>query len=98
VDLAGDEAGTASAADPDLFMTVLEAREQIEAAQSEGELEGLKHENDERMTECVDVLGSALQEGDVETATAECVRLRYWVNIRESIQAWEKGGEVRLQH
>ncbi|KAK8084424.1 Co-chaperone Hsc20 [Apiospora hydei] len=31
-------------------------------------------------------------------AEREAVRLRYWVNIRESIDAWEKGKPVVLEH
>lgn len=79
-------------------MDVLEAREAIEEAEEEGDLKGLKEENDRRMAESVRVLEEAFAKDDLERAKKEAVRLRYWVNIAESIHGWEKGKPVVLQH
>jgi molecular chaperone HscB len=99
IDLAADEAGSASgSADPEVLMAVLEAREAIEGADSEDDLREVGEENESRIAECEDGLAAALKEGDVQTATGLAVRLRYWINVRESIQNWEKGKEVVLQH
>lgn len=79
-------------------MDVLEAREAIEEAEEEGDLKGLREENDERMAESVRILEEAFAKDDLETAKKEAVRLRYWVNIGDSIHGWEKGKPVVLQH
>ncbi|KAK0753800.1 hypothetical protein B0T18DRAFT_484440 [Schizothecium vesticola] len=48
VDLAGDES-TGPGEDPEVLMAVLEAREAIDAAREEGELEGVRVENEGRV-------------------------------------------------
>ncbi|KAK4140023.1 HSCB C-terminal oligomerization domain-containing protein [Dichotomopilus funicola] len=99
IDLEGDEANQhGGAPDPELLMTVLEAREVMEEAQTEADLEGVRVENEGRIEACEEGLGRALEEGDVQGARAEAVRLRYWVNIREGVRGWERGKEVVLQH
>lgn len=84
--------------DQELLMVVLEARELIEEAQEEQELEGLKQENDERIAESVEVLEKGMAESDWMGCKAECARLRYWMNIKQSIEEWEPGKPVMLQH
>ncbi|KAI1819866.1 Co-chaperone Hsc20 [Xylaria intraflava] len=96
LDVANDE--TAKVEDPELLMLVLETRECIEEAEEEGELEGLKVENEERIRECEDRLERLFAADELDAAAAEVVRLRYWVNVRESINNWEKGKPVVLQH
>jgi molecular chaperone HscB len=99
VDLEGDEAGTQSAApDAELLMTVLEAREVIEEAQREEDLEEVRVANEERIDEAERRIGEALEGGDVQAAKEEAVRLRYWVNIREGVKGWERGKPLVLQH
>lgn len=80
-------------------MEVLEARETIEDAEEEGELEGLRTVNEERIREVEGELERVFREGDVEGCRRGVVRLRYWVNIRESLDGWEKGkGVPNLVH
>ncbi|TPX15641.1 uncharacterized protein E0L32_004339 [Thyridium curvatum] len=100
VDLAGDEAGAVAGrhADPELLGAVMEARETIEEARAEEELEPLRRENEERIRLGEEALGRAFRDGDAEAAAREAVRMRYWVNIREGIDAWEEGREPVLQH
>ena len=81
-----------------MLMEVLEAREAIEDAEREEDLEGLRTENEARIEASVGVLEEAFQKDDLEAAKNEAVRLRYWVNIRESLDSWEKGKPVVLQH
>ncbi|CAN8098585.1 unnamed protein product [Discula destructiva] len=98
-DLAGDEASELSGpADPEVLMVVLEARESIEEAATEGELEGVREENEARIAASLRALERAFVEEDVEAAVKETVRLRYWVNIRDSVKNWEAGKPVVLQH
>lgn len=98
IDLAGDEAASHAGADPGLLADVLCAREAIEEAESEGDLEGVGAENEGRIGECERALERLFREGDVRGAVRECVRLRYWVNIKEGVDGWEKGRGVVLQH
>lgn len=96
LDVAADE--TAKVEDPELLMEVLEAREQIEEAQDEAELAPLREANAAREDESVALLEDAFAKADLEAAVRECVKLRYWVNIRESIDNWERGKLVVLEH
>ncbi|KAH8771655.1 HSCB C-terminal oligomerization domain-containing protein [Diaporthe sp. PMI_573] len=104
VDLAGDEAGSHTggaggpAADPALLVEVLEAREAIDEAESEADLDGPMAENEERIARCVEGLRRAFTQGDVEGAIGEAVRLRYWESIKEGIRGWEKGAGGGLLH
>ena len=84
--------------DPELLMQVLESREMIEEAESEEELEPMKEENEGRIGRSLEVLERAFKEEDLGRAKEEAVRLRYWVNIKESLQGWEKGKPVVLVH
>lgn len=79
-------------------MEVMAAREVIEEATSEQELEEVRVENNERIQVCLEELEGAFEREDVTAAVRETVRLRYWENIRESIDAWEEGKPVVLQH
>lgn len=96
IDVAEDE--TAKVDDPELLMEVLDTREEIEGAAEEEELDGLKKVNDERIAASEKVLDSAFKEDDLKGAKEEAVRLRYWVNIKESLDGWEKGKPVVLVH
>lgn len=101
VDLAGDEAGShagGAPADPALLMEVLEAREAIDEAESEDDLEGPMAENEERIGRCLEGLRRAFAEGDVDGAVEEAIRLRYWESIKEGIRGWEKGVGGGLLH
>lgn len=95
-DVGGDE--TAKVEDPELLMEVLEAREEIEAAETEEEIAEMKRVNDGKVEASVRLLEEAFERDDVEVAKTECVKLRYWVNILESLNAWEKGKPVVLVH
>lgn len=96
IDIAEDE--TAKLDDAELLMEVLDTREEIENAAEEGELNELKRVNDERIDASEKVLDIAFKEDDIAAAKEEAVRLRYWVNIKESLDGWEKGKPVVLVH
>jgi molecular chaperone HscB len=96
VDVAEDE--TLKVEDPELLMEVLETREEIEEAQEEAELMELAAVNNERIERSEKVLDEAFKVDDINTARSEAVKLRYWINIKDSIHAWEKGKPVVLHH
>lgn len=93
-----------------LLEQVMEVREQIEEAQSEAQVDALRHENEGRIAEAEGALGTAfagLGEGEgqgreyqetLKEATRWAIRLRYWVNVRDTLHNWEKGQAVVLQH
>ena len=84
--------------DAELLGAVMEVREAVEGAQEEAELEAWKRENEERISGSEGVLAGCFERGDVEGAKREAVRLRYWVNVKESLEGWERGKGVVLQH
>lgn len=96
VDVANDE--RLKVDEPELLMVVLEAREEIEEAESEEDIQGIREENEERIAQGEEALERAFREDDVEAAKREAVRMRYWVNIRESLDNWEPGKPVVLEH
>ncbi|KAF4437340.1 molecular chaperone [Fusarium acutatum] len=96
VDVANDE--TLKVEESELLMLVLEAREEIEDAEHEEDLDEPRAANDARIAESEQVLERAFQHDDIEAAKHEAVRLRYWVNIKESLDNWERGHHVVLQH
>ncbi|OAL07226.1 Co-chaperone Hsc20 [Phaeosphaeriaceae sp. SRC1lsM3a] len=96
IEVAEDE--TAKVDDPELLMEVLEAREEIEEAESEDDLVEMKTVNEERIRASEEVLERVFKEDNIEGAKEEAVRLRYWINIKESIDGWERGKPVVLQH
>ncbi|KAL2037639.1 hypothetical protein N7G274_009584 [Stereocaulon virgatum] len=96
IDVAEDE--RLKVEDPELLMEVLDVRERIEAAQEEGDLEDLKRVNEGRIGESERVLEGCFAREDIEGAKGEAVRLRYWVNIKESLDGWERGKPVVIVH
>ncbi|KAK6541099.1 hypothetical protein TWF694_008474 [Orbilia ellipsospora] len=96
IDPSTDE--TSRLEDKELLMEILEANETLESARSEEELEGLKEVSRERVEEGVKVIGEAFGRDELEVVKGEVVRLRYWMNVGESLRHWEPGKGVVLQH
>ena len=96
IDVAQDE--TAKVEDPELLMEVLEMREEIESIENEEELLPLKEANEAKIEKSVEVLDGAFKVDDLNLAKEEAVKLRYWINIKDSLDAWEKGKPVVLVH
>jgi molecular chaperone HscB len=85
--------------DQELLMEVMQLREEIEEAESEKDILQLREENQERMDDSYKVLERAFEGNDLSVAKKEAVRLRYWVNVHDTIHAWEEGeGVPSLQH
>lgn len=96
IDVAEDE--TAKVDDPTLLMEVLEARETIEEAEKETDLDAIRAENDSNLKDSIRKIEEAFKKDDLHTAKEEAVKLRYWTNIKESIDDWEPGKPVVLIH
>lgn len=92
IDVADDSAKLDAETDGgDLLMEVMEAREAVDDVDDEEGLVKIRNENNARIDKSVQILESAFAEEDLATATREAVKLRYWMNIDESIKGWEKG-------
>lgn len=96
IDIAEDE--TMRVDEPALLATVLEAREEIEEAEAEEDLRHPRAVNDERIRRGEEALERAFRDDDVAAAKREAVRMRYWVNIKDSLDNWERGKPVVLEH
>jgi molecular chaperone HscB len=87
VDVAGDE--TAKVEDPELV---------IEEATSEDELVPLKEMNERRIAASVQVLEQAFKSDDLDAAKDEAIKLRYWINIRDTVDNFAPGKPVVMVH
>jgi molecular chaperone HscB len=96
IHVADDEA--AGVDDPELLMEVLEAWEVIEASSKEEDLDELRRVNDARIEASENVLEEAFKLDDMAMAKGEAVKLRYWINIKDGLNAWEKEKPVVLIH
>lgn len=94
--IAGSASDSGEGMDADLLMEVMEVREEIEAAGSKEEVEGMKAENNERKKASEDRLDELFQAGDIDAARRETVRLGYWVNVGTALADWEKVGDGRV--
>lgn len=83
-----------------MLMTVLEAHEHLEFAESEEDLDPLSEENNERIQETEEIIDDLLKQEPInwDKVLIEAIRLKYWVNIESGIRDWEPGKPVNLTH
>ncbi|EEQ84798.1 hypothetical protein RJZ56_007304 [Blastomyces dermatitidis] len=98
IDVTAEDGAKDHPQDMETLMQTLEVQEIIEEAQDEIIVARLKDENEERIKGCVTSLGNAFNQGDIEEARKQCVRLRFWYNIRDGLRDWEPGKNLRLIH
>ncbi|ORX99775.1 Co-chaperone Hsc20, partial [Basidiobolus meristosporus CBS 931.73] len=84
--------------DPELLMEVLEAREELEDAQTEAEAENVKLANDARMKATIKELSLTFKNNDIDQAKALTTQLRYWVNIKKAVQDWSPHKQISFNH
>lgn len=84
--------------DSDVLMTVMEAREQIEEAQTESDLAEVKQEAKDLIAGELVRLAELFRSGEWQGAKVSAVKLRYWQNIQKAAMDWEPGSEIRLDH
>ncbi|KAG0241294.1 hypothetical protein BGX31_001280 [Mortierella sp. GBA43] len=89
---------TESLNEPSLLMEVMEARELLEDAQTEEEVQELKSQNDARIKEAVDGLSKAFQSQDLEQAKTTAIELQYWIRIQNVIRDWAAGKPIVADH
>lgn len=72
-----------------ILMTVMEMREQIEDAKIEDDLTELKEEIELLIQAELEALESLFGQSNWTQAKVNVIKLRYWLNIRTAIDAWE---------
>ncbi|KAL4784676.1 hypothetical protein BJX76DRAFT_212322 [Aspergillus varians] len=103
IDVTAEDGAGSHPLDPELLMEVMDVQEAIEGVgsgpEAEAQIAEMKGENDERLRGCVEALGRAFDSGDLQGATGESVRLKFWVSVAEGLKEWEPGMEgIRLIH
>lgn len=81
-----------------LLMEVMEAREAVDEVEDEEGLVAIRNENNQRIEESVDALSGFFANAQMHEAAQEAIKLRYWMNIEESIHGWEKGQGGGINH
>jgi len=70
--------------DQEFILEILEAREELEEATTEAEIEDIRARNQERIDATIHALQDAFDKRDWLRAKSECVRLRYWNSIESA--------------
>lgn len=86
----------------EMLMTVLDAHELLELADTEKDLEELETENDLRIGDSEDAIDAAIRRqwppADWDELMIAAIKLKYWVNIQNACKEWEPGKPVHLTH
>lgn len=86
----------------EMLMTVLDAHELLELADTEQDLEELETENDIRIGDSEDTINAIIKRqwppADWDELMMEAIKLKYWVNIQNACKEWEPGKPVHLTH
>ncbi|KAL4798217.1 HSCB C-terminal oligomerization domain-containing protein [Aspergillus venezuelensis] len=103
IDVTAEDGAGSHPLDQELLMEVMDVQEAIEEVgqgpEAEKEIEEMKRENDERVKGCLESLAAAFDSGDIEGATGEAVRLKFWAGVGAGLKEWEPGmGGIKLVH
>lgn len=81
-----DAAAATELVGPEFLMEIMERREIIDAATADAALKPLLHENQQRMTQCVQRLTEQFAQSNVSAARELTAQLQYWHRIDETIR------------
>jgi molecular chaperone HscB len=105
IDVLAEDGASKHPLEMETLMEVMQVQETIEelvaapAAEAESVINGLREQNTARIEDSLKALSAAFNGNDIEAARAECVRLRFWYNLRDALRDWEPGtAEIRLVH
>ncbi|KAL4969289.1 J-type chaperone JAC1 [Aspergillus stella-maris] len=103
IDVTAEDGAGSHPLDQELLMEVMDVQEAIEEVgdgpEAEKVIEEMKGENDERVKGCLESLARAFDSGDIEGATGEAVRLKFWAGVGAGLKEWEPGmGGIKLDH
>ncbi|KAF8322081.1 Co-chaperone Hsc20 [Clavulina sp. PMI_390] len=68
----------------EFIMEVMEARSELEDAESEDEIAQIRQDNRARMAETIGVLEEAFRDSDITRALKASIRLRYWESLEDA--------------
>ncbi|KDQ63554.1 hypothetical protein JAAARDRAFT_169505 [Jaapia argillacea MUCL 33604] len=71
-----------------LIMEIMEVREELEGANTQEEVEGIRDENRGKIDGVVEAIEECIGREDWEGAKKEAIRLRYLDGIQEAAKAW----------
>ncbi|CED84654.1 Mitochondrial J-type chaperone [Phaffia rhodozyma] len=71
--------------DQALLMEIMEAREALEDAESEEEVDAIREENREKAKRTTEQLSEAFMKGDLPRAKDLTIELRYWRNVDDAV-------------
>jgi molecular chaperone HscB len=93
-------AETDSLDDPALLMDVMEAREELEEAQTEEEVEKVKASNAGHIQEAMRGLAEAFgcEPPDLVRAKALAIEMQYLQNLERAAREWQPGKRVEVVH
>ncbi|ORX40529.1 hypothetical protein BD324DRAFT_574695 [Kockovaella imperatae] len=86
--------------DPMLLAEIMEAREDLENAETKDEVDRLGEENQERIESTIAQITEAFsqQPPDIVGAKGLAVQLRYWRGLEDAIRDWEPGKSQVMIH
>ncbi|KAI8318946.1 Co-chaperone Hsc20 [Martensiomyces pterosporus] len=84
--------------DPELLMEVMETREDIEMARTEGQIANIKKKNDTNIESVVSGLSQAFTTGDLDHAKQLTNHFQYLRRVSQAINVWEPGKPVVIAH
>ena len=110
-DLGSDEdadgGGGGKKMDPELLMTVLQTREELEDASGQEAVDAIRAQNKERFQHVLDRLDKIFaataeptnaEKVDWQQVIGLAVQLRYWQNIEDACREWQPGNPIALAH
>ncbi|BGP24369.1 molecular chaperone [Rhodotorula toruloides] len=85
--------------DPELLMTIMETREELEEAETEGAVAAVRERNKESTKSVIASLSSAFSSSppDLEAARNLVIELKYLNNIDQVCREWQPGKRLELQ-
>jgi len=92
---------TDSLTDPELLMEILDAREELEEAQTEEDMEKVRSINAERTNKTISLLSQAFgasPQPNVGRAKQLTVELQYLRNLENAAREWRPGQRVEIKH
>jgi len=103
IDMTTEDGAAKYEPDPETLMTVMDVQEAMaeaaEGEEAEATVTRLKTENASLVESSVKVLAEAFDRDDIKAAQEECMRLRFWYTVGESLKEWEPGrSELRVIH
>ncbi|KAL8280782.1 hypothetical protein RQP46_006786 [Phenoliferia psychrophenolica] len=86
--------------DPELLMSIMETREELDDATTESEVSAIRLTNKDNAKETLGKLSEAFgkEPPDLDAARNLVIKLRYLQNVENVCREWSPGKRIELQH